>query len=120
MDVTRPELSKLSALELEKVTMFILVYTLESAIVDQSALSRYIYDHKVSNEFAGFYRDFKKWGSTGCNLKKIRGPSPNFQGPILQGQTSVFGNTNAMKRQCVLWFVTLQSNSEKVITVKTL
>ena len=50
MELIGIELSKLSALELEKIAIFDFVYTLESANIDQS-LGHNIYAHKVSDEF---------------------------------------------------------------------
>ena len=55
MDLIRPELSELSALELEKFAIFDFVYTLASANTDQLlpnlATMYLVYAHRVSDEF---------------------------------------------------------------------
>ena len=53
MDLIRPELFQLSAIDLESLPYFDFVYTLASANKDQSApnLANIYNDHKISDEF---------------------------------------------------------------------
>ena len=64
MDVIRPELSKLSALELENLP-YLTVYTLASANINLSVsnkLGHSVYDHKISDKFDYGYNQTRPSG----------------------------------------------------------